>query len=741
MATHQRPAWRTLKLLESAIMKHLATPKTSKSLVAAAVSLGLCGAFVSPSAQADQYASQSDFGGVGLMQMPNARFADYGTLSGLYYDNEEYRRLAVSLQLFPWLETTIRYNDIRPIKYSADPNFSGDQTGKDKGFDVKLRLWEESYWLPQVAVGWRDLAGTGIFASEYLVASKQFGPLDVTLGMGWGYMGRRDNISNPFCELSDRFCVREGGFSGRGGRFETDKWFRGEASLFGGLQYQTPFDPLVLKAEYDGNDYSNERYLGQLEVDSAWNFGADYAVTDNWTLKLSYERGNTLMFGFSGQIDLNSMGQVKTANRRVPTPNTQTALTRAEDKDDKRRFRQAAGDFYTFGGLSVIEMQDDRSAQSDEVDTLRVYGQQLYYRDSTQGIRQIARIAEQRLPENYKFVEVVEQHDQIQLNTTVIDLEEARIAIQNLDFSTELEDSFTRKDTDLAQREETGFYEAQYKRSWPRISVRPFLDQSFGNPENFYMYQFGLDVNASMWLAPGTFAHGTLSGNLMTNFDEFNFLVDNFASPLPRVRTFVREYVTYSDIWLSNLQLSHVNQLAPNVYTSVYGGYLERMFGGVGTELLYRELDSNWAVGVDLNWVKQRDYESHTGFLDYDTFTGHITGYYEPSFLPNTLIKAAYGKFLAQDNGLQLNVEHKFKSGVLVGAYAAKTNISSAEYGEGSFTKGFYISFPIDLLQTEHSPNRGYIGWTPLTRDGGQMLNRSIQLFHATDLRSPFYKE
>ncbi|MDN7124459.1 YjbH domain-containing protein [Pseudidiomarina terrestris] len=722
-------------------MNDVSTPKYSWSTVAIAVSVSLCAMLPSSDANADQYASQSDFGGVGLMQMPTARFADYGTLSGLYYDNEEYRRLALSIQLFPWLETTIRYNDIRPITYSGNPEFSGDQTGKDKGFDVKARLLEESYWLPQVAVGWRDLAGTGIFASEYVVASKQFGPLDVTLGIGWGYMGRRDNISNPFCEVSDKFCERTGGYSGRGGRFETDKWFRGDAAVFGGFQYQTPFDPLVLKAEYDGNDYSRERYLNQLQVDSAWNVGADYKVNDHWTLKLSYERGNTLMFGFSGQIDLNSLGQVKTANRRVPTPNTTTALSRAESQDDKRRLSRMARDFYTFGGLAVREMQHDRSENSEDVDTLRVYGQQLYYRDSQEGIRQVARVAEQRLPKDYKFVEVVEQHDQIQLNATKIDLEVARTAIQNLDLSTELEQAFTRKNVDLEQVEEEGFYEAQYKRGWPRFSIRPFLDQSFGNPENFYMYQLGLDLNASMNIGPGTFVTGTVSGNLMTNFDDFNFLVDSYRSPLPRVRTYVREYVTFSDIWLDNLQVSHVNQLAPNVYTSVYGGYLERMFGGVGTELLYRELDSNWAVGVDLNWVKQRDYESHTGFLDYDTFTGHITGYYEPRFMPNTLIKAAYGKFLAQDNGLQLNVEHKFKSGVIVGAYAAKTNVSSREYGEGSFTKGFYISFPIDILQTEHSPNRGFIGWTPLTRDGGQMLGRRVQLFHATDLRSPYYKE
>ncbi|MFC0445730.1 YjbH domain-containing protein [Pseudidiomarina halophila] len=709
----------------------------SRSLVAVSVAAALS---YSPLVKADT-ASQSDFGGVGLMQMPTARFADYGTLTGLYYDNEEYRRLAVSLQLLPWLETTIRYNDIRPIRYSADPNFSGDQTGKDKGFDAKIRLLKESYWLPQVAVGWRDLAGTGIFASEYIVASKQLGPVDVTLGLGFGYMGNRENIDNPFCEIADQFCNRYSGYSGYGGRFEVDKWFRGETSLFGGFSYQTPFDPLVLKAEYDGNDYRNERYLGNLNATSAWNFGADYALNDNVTLKLSYERGETWMFGFTASLDLNQLGQVKSNRGEVPQPNKKDSLSRFNDVTKSANVLAFANDLRYYGGIEPTRMQLVRSDDTDDIDTIRIYGPQLRYRDQEEGIRRIARVVDQRMPEWVEQVEVVQRRDLVQTHTTTIDMDVARTAIQRQDLSTELDDALSRGDTPLEDYDNQPFFIAKNEISWPRLSVKPFLDQSFGNPENFYMYQFGLDVNATMWLAPGTFAHGTVSGNLMTNFDDFKFLVDRFNSRLPRVRTYVREYVTFSDIWLGNLQLTHVNQLAPSVYTSYYGGYLERMFGGVGTELLYRELDSDWAVGVDLNWVKQRDFESHTGFLDYDTFTGHVTGYYTPKFMPNTLFKVAAGKFLAQDNGVQLNVEHKFRSGVVVGAYAAKTNVSSREYGEGSFTKGFYISIPVDILQTAHSPNRGMISWTPLTRDGGQMLNRQMQLFYATDERSPFYKE
>ena len=64
--------------------------------------------------------SQSDFGGTGLMQMPDARFGREGEFSVNYRDNNQYRFYSSSVVLFPWLEGTIRYTDVRTRKYSSD---------------------------------------------------------------------------------------------------------------------------------------------------------------------------------------------------------------------------------------------------------------------------------------------------------------------------------------------------------------------------------------------------------------------------------------------------------------------------------------------------------------------------------------------------------------------------------------------------------------------------------------------
>ena len=105
--------------------------------------LALC---VSAACHAETYPapigpSQSDFGGVGLLQTPTARMAREGEISLNYRDNDQYRYYSASVQLFPWLETTLRYTDVRTKQYSSVDAFSGDQTYKDKAFDLKLRLW------------------------------------------------------------------------------------------------------------------------------------------------------------------------------------------------------------------------------------------------------------------------------------------------------------------------------------------------------------------------------------------------------------------------------------------------------------------------------------------------------------------------------------------------------------------------------------------------------------------------
>ena len=258
------------------------------------------------------------------------------------------------------------------------------------------------------------------------------------------------------------------------------------------------------------------------------------------------------------------------------------------------------------------------------------------------------------------------------------------------------------------------------------------------------------------WLQDNLKFDGSLYLNLFNNYDQFNFIVPPDGTDQLRVRTLARDYIDQR-IRLTNLQVTWQDHLAENFYGQIYAGYLESMFGGIGGEILYRPLDSRWAIGLDANYVSQRDPNNPLGFFNEELqysevdevyyrvahrqVVGNLALYYQPEWhvLENTLLKVSIGRYLAGDQGATLDFSKQFNSGVIVGAYASKTDMSVEEFGEGSFTKGFYISIPFDVLTIKPSLSRAMIEWQPITRDGGQQLNRSTPLYEMTDARSPWY--
>ena len=105
----------------------------------------------------------SNYGNTGLLETPTARFNEEASLSFSFSSSFPHEYTALSASPFKWFEATYRYTEIKNKKYGPSA-YSGNQTLKDKGFDVKIRLKEEGSYFPAVAFGLRDLAGTGNFS-------------------------------------------------------------------------------------------------------------------------------------------------------------------------------------------------------------------------------------------------------------------------------------------------------------------------------------------------------------------------------------------------------------------------------------------------------------------------------------------------------------------------------------------------------------------------------------------------
>ena len=659
-------------------------------------------------------------GGTGLIQTPTSRMLAEGDLRLNYTDNDEYRFWSATLQLFPWMQTTVRYTDVRTQLYSPFPGFSGDQTLKDKGIDVKFRLLEESYYLPELSVGFRDFGGTGFFESEFIGLSKQAGNFNFHVNMGWGYLGTTGNVSNPFCEASDSYCDRPGGFTGNGGKIDYQRFFKGPASLFGGIEYQTPWEPLRLKLEYEGNNYINDR-AGSLTQDSKWNFGANYSWND-FDFSLNYQRGNTIGFGVSYNFNLHTLSQIKVDKPPRPLSNDKNEFG-VTDINSQRLTQDL---YYQAGfALSTSHIKDNE---------VTIFGQQTSYRYEDEATERVGRILASELPESVDTYRIVNTAGSVPMVETVVDAQEFKRQARYETLEPNLAESYKREDISQDSldhynpKNTSGFF----------TGIEAFWIQTFGNPEEFYLYQAGVMVNGGYSFDGKTSVAGTIKANLLQNFDKFNFTTDRAPSTLPRVRTNIREYVSGSDITMENLYLHWNDRIAENLYAQVYGGYLETMYGGVGGELLYRPVDSNLAFGFDINYVQQRSWDNDLDFFDYKVLTGHANVFWQPEFLPDTLLTVKVGQYLAKDKGVTIDFAKRFDSGIVVGAYAAITNVSSEEYGEGSFTKGFYLSIPFDLFSLKPAKGSGKIPWIPISRDGGQALNRPIELFGVTNERSPF---
>jgi hypothetical protein len=677
------------------------------------VTLGL----FSFSAQAEPLRVTQSISGIsGLLEMPSARMLEEGEF-GIHLSNAApYSRYAVIGQPLPWLQVLFKYTDIENIAYGPD-SLSGSQSYKDKSVDVKVQLFEESYYGPAVSVGINDVGGTGLFSGEYLVASKQIKNLDLTLGMGWGYLGSQGHLKNPFTLLSDHFNTRENAV-GSGGTVDTGTFFSGEkVALFAGAEYHLETYPLVLKAEYDANNYQHEPFSQTFEQKIPLNFGAVYTFNNSVDLHLGYVRGTTAMLGLTFRTNLKSSGAkkildpapVKVIEKRSPARVSWEALHK---------------DLQTNAGYAVSSVW-----QADN--QLIVKGQQQTYMERAQGLGRAARIlANSQADEIQQFVFVDEFNGEdisaIQINRAVFE----KAAKLETDSNTILASSQLKPAVDL----DSADLLYQSPASDFDYQIKPDFSGSFGGPDEFLLYQLSLGAGADYFLRNNTWLSGGLELGLIDNYDQFKYTA---PSSLPRVRTNIKEYLKTSNLRLNQLQLLDLEAVSDDFFVMGYAGYLESMYGGLGGEMLYRPHGKQWALGLDANYVKQRDFDQKLGFREYSATTGHLTGYYETD--SHMLVKLSAGQYLAKDRGVTMDISRKFRSGATMGFWATKTNVSAEEFGEGSFDKGFYFSMPMNLFTFKSTNDTAGFTWQFLTRDGGQKLNKKYELYDLTESRSLGY--
>lgn len=649
----------------------------------------------------------NSYGYPGLIDMPVATSRPDGELAFSSSHFAGQTRNTLTFQITPRLSGSFRYSII--------DNYQGGSTLYDRSFSLHYRFLDETYTRPAVAIGFNDFLGTGIYASEYVVATKSVGKrLRFSLGMGWGRLAGSGGFKNPLSVLSDKLETRPVRKTGQGGTVESAQFFRGDAALFGGVEWQAT-DRLKLIAEYSSDAYPDESPFN-FERDSQLNLGATYKIRPGMDLSLRYLYGSEI--GVQLTAALNPKNPASTSGREPAPP---PVLPRGALSAEELNWPTSEGQQTTRRTdlAQALRQQGIRlHGLSFEGSTARVEIENTTYQLEAQAVGRTARVLSHRMPTNVDTFEIILVSSGVPVSELLVRRSDMETLGDDLEGSWK---SFARTSITSPVGKLQPIPERYPRFDW---NLKPYLTPSLFDPDSPIRADLGVQLDATYEPAPGWELTGSVRKKIIGNLDDATRRSDSL---LPRVRSDFNLYEQQGDPAITNLTAAYYFKPGQDLYGRVTVGYLEPMFGGISSEVLWKPNNSPFAFGVEANYVKQRAYDQLFDFRSYEVATGHVSAYWDMGNGFHTQIDA--GRYLAGDWGATVSLDREFKNGWKIGAFATLTDVPFSTFGEGSFDKGIRITMPISWLTGE--PNKSDYTTTirPVTRDGGARLDVGGRLY------------
>ncbi len=616
------------------------------------------------------YNSYNNHGIIGLINMPSARFYEEASHGVITYIGDPDQKVTLTSNPYNWLEASFFYTNINNVPYCrilSDPVCRQDY--KDKGFNFKMRIKEEGLF-PAIAVGINDIAGTGLYGSEYIVGSYGIKNLDFHFGLGWGtYNGSKDSFKNPLGYVYDGFNTRDESFDSdyafQGtGSFQTGRYFSGTVSPFLGISYALN-KLVILKVERD-TTLTNGK-VNYREPKNDYSIGIDYRLSKNFTIGYSFERGS---YSSLKLIYKNSPKQFvkpyeyKSANYSPQDSKYDVLIKNIEEN-----------------GIGVNKI----------VETSEFIGLEL-----TQFIHPNLDVIE----------EIIKTAS---LDSGIKKPIKKDMKIVNLDVISEIDASNAEV---IYSRNKSKSFDTKFG-----LKFRPFL----ASREQFFKGALLFENDSQIVMKDNLLFTSNLKYSLYDNFDDLTIPPrDTFPA---QVRSDIKDYLRNFDsgVFIGRAQLDYYKTLSQNNHVMLSAGILEEMFTGYGFEYLYFKNNSNYAIGFEVFDVTKRDHKMRFGKLDYKNITASANIYYRNYNLIPFDLKISYGEYLAGDIGSTIEFSRRFKSGVNFGIFATFTDVSAEDFGEGSFDKGIFFNIPIYGNFINYT-------WRPLTKDPGAKLIRRNSL-------------
>ncbi len=647
-------------------------------------------------------------GETGFINMPNGRIEPDGTFRMGYSFAEPYVNMWSSASLSSRMEVSARYTRVMSGAIGGgNAAWAGYGDYKDKVINTKFLLLEEDWHLPSLAFGINDVMGTGLFKSRYVAASKKFGALDTTLGVGSG------RINGVFA----------------GARYAPAAW-----------------DGFAFVAEYDANNYKQDIYAATTGVANRQK-GVGVGVEYQWGwlgAQLGYRDGKPT-FNAYASIPLDSKEFVPKFEE--PSPDTEIAVrpTLQQWAQDPQ-YRQAL--------IQRLLEQDFKNIHLHKIEdgllslTLTNTRINLPSRAIGRAVRTLLLRAPQDVREirihytvsdlpvaTYYFSSVAKLQNYFagletrkQLAPTVT-VRFARKQAHNdhAQLLDELEQSYSRNVIDNAEGDFVSFRNEGAGLS--KFRLAPGFGMYFNDPSGAFRYEILARALYDQQLGEGLFFKAGASLTLSQNISG---VTQPSNSLLPHVRTDVANYKKTGGFKLNQFLLNQFYHTDRRVYARASAGLYEEMFGGAGGQVLYFPDRAPWAVDVAVDALKQRDVGGGFSFRPYSTVTALASLHYR---LPIDGVTATVrgGRFLAGDLGARIEMKRRFRSGFEIGAWYTLTNgndITSPGTPLHPYRdKGVFLLVPLDTLLTKDTQSSVKMPISPWTRDVGQMVASPADLY------------
>lgn len=661
-------------------------------------------------------------GELGLNTVPSARLSPEGTLRVTLSRQAPYTHAAMGLQISDRLYVGLRQT-------SESDSFSSSSKHLYPGMDIKLGLFDERRFLPQISVGLQSAFGHKRMAAEYLAMSKRYEDFDFTLGFGWGRLATRGGLPNPILlnHIMGTKSARD--IDGDDPNTPND-WFKGDMGIFGGFEYHTPIDGLSFKADITSDSWKAEKAADpQFNAPALWSVGLSYTPSylNGIDTGIAYAGNNSVMARVSftphvGSWPFNDARQHASIDMKSGRPNIiNPPIDSENDEDDD--FNQSLEQEKKLG-LSHI-LIDKRTAAAD-LDLKDNFSTPFQIGESS---RYLANIAG-RTPEQIIFH--IRRYGlkgtDIELNRA--DLERAFLNHQGSSEEIWQTTQFLQKSVPPSLAKVIGDIQTAQEDFGFKTDL--INDVSLSENDSGLLYRTGIIASLHKFFGRHFFSLHSLRINLADNLQNLNLY--RGLNSLP-VRSDIDAF-TQNRVVLDRSFLTGFVTLGDDLHMASSIGYLEEMYMGATSEIIYRPFGNNWALGAEANLALKRDPYSSFALLPNGDhiLSGFLNGYYE---IPNTgaTLKASIGRYLAGDIGGSLALSNEFENGVIMKADITATNQSNPDIygGTTNVYSGIRLSLPLGSLPFVPNGSRIVTNAAPLGRDKGQRLDNPTPLYEMTE--------